>query len=110
VIKALEKWLWMKIYKKPPKPYACYLGIVYTWFCIGLIVTLAIFLLVALAGGDTVVSGKWMGVSCGVVLLLIAVALGYITYSSDRKYGYYDAIHKSATEYWHKKRKEYGLE
>ena len=110
MIKAIGKWLWVKTNKKPPKPFGAYASIVITWVYVGAMLVLAVLLIAALMAGGEIVSGLWRAIGAVSVLCLIALWLGYVAYYNDRKYGYYDAIHKATVEYWHKKRKEYGLE
>jgi cytochrome c biogenesis protein CcdA len=99
----------MRLNKKPPKPYASYIGNATYWFMGGMLFTFMLALISALISGD-IISGKWSLVIILILLILTEAWFVYNAYSYDRKVGIYKAINDVSVEYWHKKRKEYGLE
>lgn len=104
------RWLWLRLNKKPPKPWESYIGLLCPWVYAGMFGGLAILLLSAVISDKTIVSGRWSGIGVGVLTLFLAAYMGYIGYKGDCERGIYKAINQAHIEHWHKKRKEYGVE
>lgn len=110
MFKVIEKWWWKSISKKPPKAVTCYIGLLLNGAFLGVMIIALAALISVLLDGDVVDGGVKKAILFIVLLVIAMILFGIFMYQQDRKYGIYNAIHKASVEYWHKKRKELGIE
>jgi len=90
--------LWWRMNKKPQKPYEVYLAVALPWLVVGAALVASMFILII--GGPVWALGALFGA---------AIGLGIAAFITDRRRGYFTAIHKHYLERRDEIKKKLGI-